>query len=154
MSEHERSEVRPVAAVGGICFDAAGRVLLVKRGQPPSAGLWTVPGGRIEPGEQAGRACMRELAEETGLDVQVVELVEVVERIGRTPDGALTHHFVIIDYLVAACGGALAAGGDAAEVGWFTAEEVEELDTTGGLVEVLDRARQLAALLASSGDPP
>jgi ADP-ribose pyrophosphatase YjhB (NUDIX family) len=137
--------VQPVVAVGAIAFDQDGRVLLVRRGRPPAAGLWTVPGGRIEPGESAADACAREVAEETGLEVEVVSLAEVIERVGRAADGALEHHFVILDYLVRVRGGALAAASDATEAGWFTRQEVGGLPTTRGLVAVLERARALAS---------
>jgi 8-oxo-dGTP diphosphatase len=135
--------VRPVAAVGAIAFDQRGRVLLVQRGRPPGAGLWTVPGGRIEPGETAAEACAREVAEETGLLAQVGPLAELVERIGRGPDGALTYHFVILDFLVEVRGEPV-AGTDAAAAGWFTGEELAALPVTEGLLPVLERARALA----------
>ena len=133
--------MRPVAAVGAICFDADGRVLLVRRGREPGLGLWTVPGGRIEAGETAAAACAREVAEETGLTVEVLALAEVVERI------AATHHFVILDHLVRLTGGTLRAGDDAAEVGWFTMAEAGLLPLTEGLLPVLERAQALAAHL-------
>ena len=125
---------QPVPAVGAICFDADARVLLVRRGREPGRGLWTVPGGRIETGETAAAACAREVAEETGLEVEVLRLAEVVERI------APTHHFVILDFLARVTGGALAAGDDADEVGWFTLAETARLPTTTGLVPVHERA--------------
>ena len=125
---------QPVAAVGAICFDADARVLLVRRGREPGRGLWTVPGGRIEAGETAAAACAREVAEETGLEVEVLGLAEVVERI------APAHHFVILDHLARVTGGALAAGDDADEVGWFTLAEAAALPTTDGLLPVLERA--------------
>ncbi|HLU65339.1 MAG TPA: NUDIX domain-containing protein [Kofleriaceae bacterium] len=137
--------IAPVVAVGAIAFDEDGRVLLIQRGRAPGAGLWTVPGGRIEPGETAAAACAREVAEETGLEVEVVALAEVVERIGRAPDGALTHHFVILDHLVRVRGGELRAGDDAAAVGWFGGGELERLPLTDGLLPVLERARALAS---------
>ena len=137
--------MRPVAAVGAIAFDRRGRVLLVQRGRPPGEGLWTVPGGRIEPGETAAAACAREVAEETGLTAEVLELAELVERIGRGPDGALAYHFVILDFLVRVPDGAAPRpGSDAAAAGWFTAEELDALPTTDGLAPVLERARALA----------
>ncbi|HEY8142436.1 MAG TPA: NUDIX domain-containing protein [Kofleriaceae bacterium] len=114
----------------GIAFDAGGRVLLVRdedRG-------WSVPGGRVEWGERLTDACVREIREETGLEVRVVELAEVFERIESDL------HYVIHDFLVEVQGGDLAAGDDALEAGWFTFAEVVGLRTTPGLLAVLHRA--------------
>jgi ADP-ribose pyrophosphatase YjhB (NUDIX family) len=142
---------RPIAAVAGIAFDADGRVLLVRRGQAPSQSLWSVPGGRIELGETAAEATVREMAEETGLDVEVLGLVEAVDWIDRAADGTVLAHYVILDHLVAVRGGELAAGDDASEARWFAPEELAGLGITRGLGEVLDVARALAGL--ASGPP-
>nr|MBA3540482.1 NUDIX hydrolase [Deltaproteobacteria bacterium] len=96
----------PTVAVGAFVFDDAGRVLLVERGRPPGVGLWTVPGGKLEPGETLAAAVAREVLEETGLVVEVGPLVEVVERIS---DG---YHYVILDYLARVIGGQLLAADD------------------------------------------
>ena len=136
---------RPMIGVAGIAFDAACRVLLVRdddRG-------WSVPGGRLEPDERLVDACVRELREETGLTVRVAELAEVFERI--EPD----LHYVILDYLVEVVGGTLAAGDDAVEVGWFSLAEVAGMQTTRGLVAVLERAlisAREAGLAPPTGD--
>ena len=125
---------RPVPAVGAIVFDDAGRVLLVKRGRPPGDGLWSVPGGKLEAGERLADAVVREVREETGLDVECGRLVEVVERMG---DG---WHYVILDYLCALRGGTLRAGGDAADARFVTRAELDALPTTEGLAAVIDLA--------------
>jgi ADP-ribose pyrophosphatase YjhB (NUDIX family) len=133
--------VRPEVAVGGIAFDERGRVLLVQRGTPPSVGSWTVPGGRVEPGETLDAACRRELHEETGLEVAVGPLVEAVERVMRDDAGALRHHFVILDYLVEVTGGALAPASDVRDARWCEPADLERLPLTDGLLPVIERAR-------------
>jgi 8-oxo-dGTP diphosphatase len=141
--------VRPVAAVGAVAFDADGRVLLVRRGHPPDQSAWSVPGGRIEPGETVTQAVAREMAEETGLVVDVVGLVAAIDWIERGPDGEVRRHFVILDHLVELRGGELAAGDDADEAAWFALGELAGLTTTAGLLDVLERARAMAAGLAT-----
>jgi 8-oxo-dGTP diphosphatase len=128
----------PVVAVGAFVFDAAGRVLLVERGRPPGVGLWTVPGGKLERGETLAAGVAREVREETGLIVVAGTLVEVVERI------AGDHHFVILDYLARAIGGALAAGDDVRAARFVDDAELAALPLTDGLLPVLARARVLA----------
>jgi ADP-ribose pyrophosphatase YjhB (NUDIX family) len=103
---------RPVVAVGGIVLDrSAGesRVLLIKRARAPSAGRWSLPGGRVEPGERLLDALARELHEEAGILVKIGPLVAVVEVIDAP------YHYVILDYLCELAGGDLRAGDDASE---------------------------------------
>ena len=121
----------PVRGVGGVVHDAAGRLLVVRRGRPPHAGLWSIPGGRVEPGEDDATAVARELAEETGLAVRVGELLGVVEL--GTGTGAIVVH----DYRCTVVGGTLAAGDDAAAAAWVTAAELRERPTTPRLVPLL-----------------
>jgi 8-oxo-dGTP diphosphatase len=117
----------PVVAVGGIAV-VDGALLLVQRARPPAVGRWTVPGGRVEPGESVTTAVERELLEETGLTVRCGNLVGWAER--RGPD----HHFVILDFAVTTAGrGSPMAGSDAAAVAWVPLDEV----TGQGLVEGL-----------------
>lgn len=128
---------RRVPCVGGVVVDAAGRILLVRRGQEPAKGCWSVPGGRVEAGEDDPTATAREVLEETGLAVTVADLVGTVER--DAPDGSV---YAISDYRCTPADGVdpalVAAGDDADEVGWFTPEEVRGLDCAPGLVEALD----------------
>ena len=145
--------VRPVAAAAGVAFDAHGRVLLVRRGRPPNHDVWSVPGGRIEPGEAAADAAAREVGEETGLVVRPVELVAAVDWIERAEDGALRVHYVILDYLVEVIGGELRAGDDAAEARWVDSDELARLRVTDGLGPVVDRARRMARERALATGP-
>lgn len=117
---------------GGIVFDDSGRLLLIRRGTPPSAGLWSVPGGRCRPGEAAPDACVREVAEETGLRVRVVRYAGRVHRPG--PGGVC---YEIDDYVCSAIGGRLRAGDDASEARWVTRAGLAELQTVPDLVGTL-----------------
>ncbi|MCP2336501.1 NUDIX hydrolase [Actinomadura rupiterrae] len=121
-----------VLCVGGIVRDDRGRLLMVRRGRPPGEGLWSVPGGRVEPGESDAEAVARELLEETGLTVAVGALAGTVERPG--PDGVT---FVINDYAATATGGTLRAGDDAADARWVPIPDLDALPVTPGLLEAL-----------------
>ncbi|MER5647956.1 NUDIX domain-containing protein [Streptosporangium sp. NPDC002524] len=121
-----------VNCVGAIVFDGSGRMLLVRRGRPPGEGLWSVPGGRVEPGESDPEAVAREVLEETGLTVVPGPLAGTVDRPG--PGGAV---YEIRDYLAEVSGGTLAAGDDAADARWFTPEELPRLPLTPGLLDAL-----------------
>jgi 8-oxo-dGTP diphosphatase len=112
--------------------DQAGRLLLVRRGREPGRGLWSLPGGRVEPGETATAAVVREVREETGLDVVPGALVGSVQRTG--PAGQL---YVIDDFACTVRGGTLRAGDDAADVRWVTAAELVLLPLSEGLLETL-----------------
>lgn len=128
--------VTRVPCVGAIVRDDDGQVLLVRRGTDPGRGLWSVPGGRIEAGESSEAAAAREVLEETGLRIRVDDLAGVVER-----DGAAGVRYVIEDFHArpasGADPGAVRAGDDAAEVGWFTPDELTQLDCVTGLIDAL-----------------
>jgi ADP-ribose pyrophosphatase YjhB (NUDIX family) len=128
---------RRVQCVGGIVVADDGRILLVRRGQEPAKGTWSVPGGRIERDEDDPTATAREVLEETGLPVVVGDLVGTVER--DAPDGSV---FVIRDYRCTPTDGAdlsdVVAGDDAADVGWFSPDEVRKLECAPGLVAALE----------------
>ncbi len=106
----------PLVGVGAVVVDS-GRVLLVRRGSEPLKGHWTLPGGVLEVGETLAQGVAREVKEETGLDVEIIELVEVLDRIHRE-DGRVRFHYVIADYLCRVTGGALNAASDADAVRW------------------------------------
>lgn len=127
---------RRIACAGGIVVDARGRFLLIQRGNEPEKGRWTLPGGRVEHGESAAEAVVREVLEETGLAVQVDRLAGEVElSLGGDAVGAVQ------DFVCTPARGAdldaVRAGDDATDVGWFTAEELRALPTTSALIDAL-----------------
>jgi 8-oxo-dGTP diphosphatase len=134
--------------VGGVVINE-GRTLLIRRGSHPLQGEWSIPGGLLEVGETLEQGVARELAEETGLDVLVLELIEVFERIFPAPPNAdgtpgdaahPQYHFVILDYLCEIRGGTLAAASDALEFAWVQEEELAKFDLTVAVTRVVRRA--------------
>jgi ADP-ribose pyrophosphatase YjhB (NUDIX family) len=121
-----------IGCVGAVIKDDRGRLLLIKRGHAPGAGLWSLPGGRIEPGETDAEALVREMREETGLAVEPGQLIGTVRRPAQ--DGDV---FDIRDYAARVTGGTLRAGDDAAEARWVAPGEMGSLPVTEGLVEAL-----------------
>lgn len=119
-------------AVGAVVRDGAGRLLLVRRGNPPGVGRWTLPGGKVEAGERLAEAVAREVREETGLDVKVGPLVGHAEFLDEA------HHFVILDFAATPLGGTPTPGDDVTEVRWFGRGAIERLPTTRGLLDFLD----------------
>ena len=112
--------------------DGQGRLLMIKRGHEPGAGLWSIPGGRIEPGETDAEALVREMLEETGLAVEVGPLIGSVRRPGL--DGAVID---IRDYAATVAGGTLCPGDDAADARWVEVADLDSLEITEGLIEAL-----------------
>ncbi len=125
-------DVDRVDCVGALVYDERHRLLVVQRANEPGRGLWSLPGGRVEPGEDDPTAVAREVAEETGLRVEVGEFVGEVER--DSPNGKL---YVIRDYRAEPVGGALVAGDDASDARFVNREEFENLPTATLLASTL-----------------
>ncbi len=115
----------PLLGVAGILFHADGSLLMVQRGQEPARGRWSIPGGLVEVGERLETAVAREIEEETGLRVEPLHLVELVERIHPDPANPvrIRYHYVLADFLCRITGGSLAAASDADDVRWVPAAE-------------------------------
>ena len=140
--------VAPLVGVGAVVVDQ-GRVLLVRRGAEPLKGHWSLPGGLVELGEGLLQAVVREITEETGLVVEPVELIEVLDRI-HSDAGRVRYHYVIADYLCRVVGGALHAASDADAVRWV--ERAEWLDPSPlgldpGAVRVIEAGWQRAQII-------
>lgn len=130
MSESER----PLVGVG-VVIVADGSILLIQRGHEPGKGLWAVPGGKVDHGEGLREAARREAREETGLEVEVGEVVWVGEHI------AGEHHIVLIDFMATVVGGDLAAADDADDVRWVPLDEAAEYPLTETMYDLVDTLR-------------
>ena len=147
---------RPVVGIGGVVIDQ-GRTLLIRRGSEPLLGEWSIPGGTLELGESLQEGVVRELLEETGIEVRVLDLIEVFDRV-FPEDGAIgaeakrkpRFHFVIVDYLCERLGGEPRAGSDVTDVAFAREEELAKFHLTETATRVLrkafamDRARRAA----------
>ena len=116
----------PLVGVGAVIVEQ-NRVLLIRRGQPPLLGEWSLPGGVLECGETLREAVAREAREETGLVVEIGEMLGVYERLIQGDEGRMRYHYVLIDFLCRPVAGDLNAGSDAADVRWFTRDELPVL---------------------------
>lgn len=130
---------RPFVGVGGLIFEN-GRILLVQRGKEPLKGWWSLPGGILETGERLADGVRREVLEETGLEVEVLNLFEVFERIMRDAKGKAEYHYVLLDYLCRPTGGELKAADDACSVAWIARPELGNYQITEGTLAVVERA--------------
>jgi 8-oxo-dGTP diphosphatase len=128
---------RPIVGVGAVVL-VEQRIVLVKRAHEPLKGEWNLPGGAVEVGETLEAACAREVLEETGLEVRVGPVIEVFDRIMFDDERRVQYHFVLVDYLCHATGGALGCGSDATDVALADPSEL-------GSYRLTDKARQVIA---------
>lgn len=119
-----------------------GRMLLIKRSQEPSKGMWSIPGGRLELGETVSEAVKREVLEECGVQIEIVRFLDVIDRILHDNDGKIHYHFVLIDMLANYISGEPKAQSDAEECRWITPSELTKLDMNPQLRAVIMRAIQ------------
>ena len=137
----------PLVGVGAVIVQD-GRVLLIRRGQPPLLGEWSLPGGVLECGETLREAVAREAQEETGLLVETRNMLGVYERVIRDDAERVRYHYVLIDFLCQPIGGDLKAGSDAADVRWFRSDELPALNLAYDAADVVRKG------LACSASPP
>jgi len=120
---------QPIIGVGAVIIKD-GKILLEKRKNEPGKGKWSIPGGLVELGESVEQTVIREVKEETGLEVEKPEHIDVVDNVVRDENGEVKYHFVIIDCFVKLKGGTLEARSDAEELRWVAFDEVEKYDLT------------------------
>jgi 8-oxo-dGTP diphosphatase len=164
MSNREYPEL-PIVGVGGVII-ADDRVLLARRGSEPMRGQWSIPGGVLEVGESLAEGVMRELREETGLTVRVLDLIEALDRIfldsgpgpaehppAAVPEGARPrprYHYVILDYLCEIAAGEPRAGGDITELAFVREEELPRYALTPAVIRVVGKAFAMARARAAT----
>ena len=127
----------PMVGVGAVVIDGD-HVLLIRRGQEPMKGQWSLPGGALEVGETLLDGVRREVLEETGLEVEPVALIEVLDRIVRDEDGRVRFHYVLVDYLCRVTGGELCCATDAVDARWASRDELDSV--AAFTVAVIQRA--------------
>ena len=137
---------RPVVGVGGVVIED-GRALLIKRGSEPLLGQWSIPGGTLELGESLQDGVARELLEETGLEVRVLDMIEAFDRIFLDPAAPNAgdrsrpkYHYVIVDYLCERLAGEAKAGSDVTDIAYAREDELEKFHMTSTATRVLHRA--------------
>jgi 8-oxo-dGTP diphosphatase len=136
---------RPFVGVGAVIVDGAARVLLVKRRFEPLAGQWSLPGGAVDVGETLEACVIREMREETGLDVEVGRVIEVFDRIMHDAEGRVQYHYVLVDYVCRPVGGTLMAASDVADVAWVAEGALAEFRLTDKATAVIAQGIALAA---------
>jgi mutator protein MutT len=137
--------LRPIVAVGTVVV-RNGSVLLARRGKPPSQGKWSVPGGAVDVGESLEDAARREIREECGIEVELTDTIEVIQRVTRDESQRVRFHYVIVDYLARWKAGEPRPSEEAADVRWFRPEEFDGLDMTAGTGEVIRRMLSKAGI--------
>jgi ADP-ribose pyrophosphatase YjhB (NUDIX family) len=131
---------RPLVGVGVVVFRDE-QVLLVKRAKPPKAGQWSLPGGAQKLGETLADAARREVLEETGLEIELGEIVATLDLIDRDDDGRVRHHYTLVDFTAEAHAGTPAPGDDAADARWFAPDELDGLGLWSETLRIIALAR-------------
>ena len=127
---------RPVVGVGVVVWRDA-RVLLILRGKPPRAGPWSLPGGAQKLGETLAETARREVREETGIELELGDIIATLDLIDRDNVGHVRHHYTLVDFVAEGLGVDLRPGDDAADARWFTHDELDELDLWSETVRII-----------------
>lgn len=131
----------PVVGLGAVVW-RDDKVLMIKRGQPPRAGIWSLPGGGQDLGETVEQGIRRELREETGVEVELLGLVAVIDSVQRDAEGRVLYHYTIVDYAARWASGDVVAGDDAADAAWFSLDELAGLHLWEETMRVIELSRR------------
>jgi 8-oxo-dGTP diphosphatase len=134
----------PIAGVGVVILKGD-KVLLVRRGKEPGRGRWGLPGGAIELGETVAQAAEREVDEECGIEIEIRDVIEVIDRIIHDDDGQIRYHYILIDLLAEHRRGDPSASTDAAEVRWVLEKELDQLKLSPATSRVIRKGLRMAA---------
>jgi len=132
----------PIVGVGGVIFDGAS-VLLAKRGQEPAKGTWSLPGGAVELGEKVIDALKREIREEIGIEIEVVGLVRVLDRVLCDEEERIRYHYVIVDYWGWKVSGEPKPGSDTSDICFVPLEEIQKKDIHKDVLETILMAAEM-----------
>ncbi len=138
MPDNRQYPPRPVLGVGALIFNRD-KILLVERGKEPLQGYWSLPGGVLEVGETLEEGIIREVREETGLEVKPVKMLEIFERIIRDAQGVAEYHYVLVDYICRVTGGQLHAADDASRAAWVARRSLPSYQITVGTLPVIEK---------------
>ena len=133
---------RPIVGVGAVIW-REDRVLLVRRGKPPRMDEWSLPGGAQRLGETVEQAALREIKEETNLEIKIVKLIDVVDAIFPDCEGSIEHHYTLIDFVALAPIGEAIAGDDVADVRWVSLDELANYHLWDETVRIISQSKQL-----------
>ena len=135
--------LRPLVGVGAVIWNENDEIVLIRRGQAPRRGEWSIPGGKLEWGESVQEGLLREVREETGLVVKISGLIDVVDSVMRDPGGTVLHHYVLIDFSARYVSGELTAGADAAEARWVPFAGIGEYSLWTETRRIIETARTI-----------
>jgi len=140
--ERRKYPDNPLVGVGAVII-GEDRVILIRRGKEPGYGKWSIPGGAVKLGESLREALVREVREETGLEVEVGPMLEVLDRIVKDNRGRVAYHYVLVDYVCSVCGGRLIPDTDALEVCWVSKDELECFDLPSITQKIIGKALKI-----------
>jgi len=133
----------PLPAVSGLILDSNNKILLIKRASPPAKNKWSLPGGAVDLGEELEKALYREILEECGIRIQIDRLFNAVSRIVKDKKNDIQYHYIILNYLCQYIDGLVKADSDASAAQWFDIEEIEKLDLSEGIFDVIQKGIQI-----------